>query len=302
MRVALLLLLVCLATLAPRPARASTCTPFEGGVSPATGTPLPARGVIFLFVPMWLAAEQGRAFDVASLEKTLSIAGATYQARTVQQDATAIVARLSYQATAPKIELTLRRERVLSASYPIAAELPRNHATVKLVEHRRSGGSEATSNAILIELDSTAIAYRVAWTDGLTTFAPRNFLAYASSEPRSEHQLRLGRPPCVGYNVAPERLARARSFRLFALYADGTEEVFPVTARAKLGTSTISGEDQVRLPSELVGTTAGPDRTPSLLLRLLADLRDNLPLVALCFAIFFALGFFVRHRRNQFRR
>lgn len=305
MRLALLLLLACFATLIPRAAEATSCAPFEGGVSPSTGAPLPARGVIYLFVPLWHETESGRTRDLASIEEQLSIMGATYETRAVQRDATAIVLRLAYQATSPKIELTFKRRYPFSATYPIVAELPKNHATVKSVEHRTGGGGMTLhQNAISIELDSTALAYRLAWSDGSTTFVPNNLLGYVSADPDPdpEHRLLLGDLPCMRHNVMPERLAVTRAFKLFALYADGTEAIFPVTARARLGTSKISGDAQLRLPTELVGTTAGPHRPTPLFLRLLSDLRDNLPLVALCFTIFFGLGFFARHRRNQFRR
>ncbi|MDB4954675.1 MAG: hypothetical protein JWO36_2244 [Myxococcales bacterium] len=96
-----------------------------------------------------------------------------------------------------------------------------------------------------LELDSSAIAYRLEWSDGATTVLPARD-AYRYVDPAAPATiLEIGRLPCERTN---EDLSKLRTMTLFALYSDGSQERLGAAA-AQLG------DGGVRLPVELVQPT-----------------------------------------------
>lgn len=240
-----------------RNAEAMCATP-RGGFSPRAGTVMPARGTAYLFAPIWgRSLREAAGVDDPPGEPTIEVEGARYTSRVVVTSTLYIVVRVDYEATAPRISMRWRESGEPAASYPIGKAAPSsaNHATVVKVEHVESSWTCSHNDTIDIALDSNAIAYRLAWVDGTSTVVPADTQILWShhqdtAEP-VEQLIQLGHLNCLGHNVDPTLFASARAFQLFALFADGSEQVFR-TAGAMLR------EGEVRLPHELLLATARP--------------------------------------------
>ncbi len=237
-------------TLEIRDADADSCVVPGGIFAPPTDTVLPARGVIYLFIPTRsVLFQKSMARKQPALPKDLRVIGATSTLRTVESSHFAEIVRIDYQASAPQISFLWRLGDIrTSVTYPIGEPAPAR-ATVVAVAPKRLRTSCVTSSTTLgIELKGNAIAYRLAWADGTTTWLPPNAIDQPTRT--SPAQLFLGEVGCIGHSVPAAQLATLREFRLFALFADGTERAFrPARAMLREG-------DDLRLPLELVGATA----------------------------------------------
>jgi hypothetical protein len=129
-------------------------------------------------------------------------------------------------------------ERALAAEYTLGMQ-PANTSLVTGLRHVESRRKCSSTEMIALDIVGTAVAYRVDWHDGSTTFmdAPR-----------------LGFIGCGAYNAV---LSELQGFDLVALYADGSEQ--------RLGTScAMIDHDRIRLPTELVGHIGRIEPKPQL--------------------------------------
>lgn len=253
MRLAIVCLLAAVAIFGARDAAAECARP-RGELAPRDGSVLPARGVVYLNIPETPRYYKSALADAEGVlvEDSLEVRGATFEARILQEDEFSTVVRIDYRATAAQMSIRWTLDSDVEATYQISRTLAPNRATVTAVGHLDDEWACSYSDSIELTVDSNAAAYRVDWEDGTTTFLePPRF------DDQPGHRLFLGHLSCLGYNVDPERLASLRSFRLFALFPDGTEAAFPV-AHAMLD------DHGVRLPDELLGTTAAPLPSPLL--------------------------------------
>lgn len=243
-------LVAAIALVAPsvREARADVCYISVGALSPPSKTELSPRGVIYLFLYMQSASlRKDAALSEATLAKQLAVKGATFTAHIASQTRFVSAVRIEYQASAPELSVRWQgRDWRMSATYPIG-ELARPRTTVVAVEPKQTRVSCLSRSTTLgIAFESNAIAYRLAWDDGSSQLLPPNALAPKTPAEAQLHQLHLGQVGCQGHSVPPEQLATERAFLLSALYADGSERVFP-PARAML-----RARGDLRLPLELI--------------------------------------------------
>lgn len=222
------------------------CGSPEHTVLPAPGTPLPPEPTLYAFTPH------------RALEARLIIEGAEASIERVAESHAYDVTRVRVHARDPGHEIRLywrypngRTSR--PAHYRVGAATPPNQARVVGVTRYTWNWTCSFADTIKLELEGTAIAYRVAWADGSTSILPADSRLLwldnpddaAALEPVRTTTAELGHINCMGYSVAPQALARPRPFVLYALYADGSE-VRIGSAIAQLG------KDGVRLPVELV--------------------------------------------------
>jgi hypothetical protein len=226
------------------------------GVLPAAGATVPPEPTLYAFIPN---PHPGMRLVVEGAEASIEPVAASpaYD-----------VMRVRVHARDPGDEFVLHwryadGSSVRPAYYQVGATTPPpNQARVVGVTRHTDDWTCSFADTIKLELEGTAIAYRIAWADGSTTILPADARvlwparagagagagageAEASSPPRVT-AAELGHINCTGYSVAPEALARPRPFVLYALYVDGSE-VRIGSAIAQLG------KDGVRLPVELVG-------------------------------------------------
>jgi hypothetical protein len=233
--------------------------------SPVPDTPLPPQGTAYLFAPRWTdpyASEISNRQPAAIPEEILQelvVEGARYHAHAIATSPSEIVVRIDYVAEAP--QLTLRwGERAFT--YPIASSSSsssssseKNVACVTDVEHQKAEWSCSPPNEIVIGLRGNAIAYRLAWSDGTTTIT-RGMPLWDPEQERPKpftSAFTFGDLGCAGENVDLDALAHQRSFRLSALFADGSEQVFPVAATTWLA------DEHALLPVQLQGTCSAED-------------------------------------------
>jgi hypothetical protein len=222
------------------------CDSPEPAILPAPGTPLPPDPTLYAFDPDH------------NPKARLIVEGAEASIERVAESPAYDVTRIRVHARAPGHEIRLywrdgNGSTSRPAHYRVGAATPPNQARVVGVTRHTWDWTCSFADTIKLELEGTAIAYRVAWADGSTTFLPAddrvmwpgNADDAAALAPARITAAELGHINCMGYSVAPEALARPRPFVLYALYADGSE-VRIGSAIAQLG------EDGVRLPVELV--------------------------------------------------
>lgn len=269
MRIVLLALALAASLIAPQaylPEAEASCAGPGPGFSPRAGTVMPAKGTLYFFAPRYdfdptreRVAEEERK---RGIERSISIAGATHVARVIAETPFYYVAQIDYQASAAEIEVKTDQRRAFSSSYPIGAAAAPNHTRVLDVSRSKSSWTCSHTNTIDIQLEGNAIAYRLEWSDGTTTVVPydsRVFVPLWSSSvthsddpsPPPRQLIELGHLDCMGANVDPQLFATLRAFRLYALYADGGEQVF------RLAGAMLSRDD-VRLPFELLEASARP--------------------------------------------
>jgi hypothetical protein len=229
------------------------------GVLPAAGATVPPEPTLYAFI----ANPHPRV--------RLVVEGAEASIEPVATSPAYDVMRVRVHARDPGDEFVLHwrypdGSSVRPAYYQVGATTPPNQARVVGVTRHTADWTCSFADTIKLELEGTAIAYRLAWADGSTTILPatdrvlwpapagagesageRESEADAPSPPRVT-TAELGHINCTGYSIAPEALARPRSFVLYALHVDGSE--------VRIGSSIAQlGKDGVRLPVELVGDT-----------------------------------------------
>jgi hypothetical protein len=325
MRLVLLALFVAAALLAPRGAAAGNCTELIGGFSPLTETPMPPRGSVYLFAPFrvqtstWITvspARLARAYangtsedlrtelreeDLASLLPGISIEGASISMHVIAQQSYYTVVRIDYEALGPRFTLRWSRRRHfrdLVVSYPVQATAQAPYSRVTAVERPSLQSVCPAEDIFTIALDSNALAYRLTWSDRtVEVVPPKRGIFYRSRPVTPEHLLELGMPRCLATRADREPFDSLRTFRLTALYADGSEREFPV-ARARLDPY------HPVLPTKLVGAVAEllveHDEAPP------APLRGQARAFFLVFVVGLLLGggaaVAVLHRRVLHRR
>jgi hypothetical protein len=235
------------AALGPVPEARASCETPKVGFLPAPGGTLPPHPTIYVFVPRHHPPG-----------KLVTIEGTEASFEPVATSRAYEVVRVRVAASKPGDEFTVRwryadifdSDRGYLARYRIGATPP-NRARVVGVTRHLDRWMCSFADAIRLELDGTAIAYRVDWRDGETTIVPADgdalWPAYKDAPaPGTVTATELGHLNCLGYSVDPEALARPRAFDLYALFADGSE--------LRIGSSIAQlGDQGVRLPAELVG-------------------------------------------------
>ena len=229
--------------LAARSAQAS-CERSEAHFSPFDGTALPTRGTTYLFA----VNRANRTYTPITAEEaisSLSVKGASFSARVIASTSTRYVIRIDYFAEGSSITLSWRAS---SSTHPIFAPSSENHACVIGMEHLNSRTICPSFNAIDVSLRSNAIAYRLEWDDDTATVVTSRPAWREEGLDETRNDFSLGRVDCNEDDVSIEAFATLRSFRLFALFADGTEQPFPRPAFAS------RTREHARLPTELEST------------------------------------------------
>lgn len=230
------------------PEAGAICDSPEHAVLPASGTTVPPQPTLYAFNPH------------PSLEGRLVVEGAEASIEPVAAAPAYHVTRIRVHAPDPGDEFRLYWRYANGTSshpahYQVGATPTPNQARVVGVTHHTMDWTCSFADTIKLELQGTAIAYRVAWADGEMTILPADDRAlWPAGSSRGDADApaparvtvaELGHVNCMGHSVAPEALARSRPFVLYALYADGSE--------VRLGSAIAQlGKDGVRLPVELV--------------------------------------------------
>jgi hypothetical protein len=133
--------------------------------------------------------------------------------------------------------VTLAYDTYTTVRYRIGA-VAANHACVVDVDHKSGFGGCSSWDYVRLSTAGTAVAYRVDWDDrGPSTFVPGG-------------DALIGSIGCTVATNTEGELGTLRSFELFALFADRSEQ--------SLGRSSIMfGEVRIRLPRELLGEEGG---------------------------------------------
>lgn len=233
------LLVVALVVAGVRVAEASCGSPHTA-LSPPSGASLPPHPTIYLFD----TDHETNILDRLSISGELS--------DRIRFRATKLATHSNY--TVHRIELGFLsvRERSIRvqwngaplATYVIADDPVVDQARVVDVTHETHYWTCSFNNTIEIAVEGNAIAYQIDWDDDRTTIVADHRLIW-SDEANSTALLELGHPNCMSYTVEPELLGTARSFELYALFADGMVK--------RLGSSIAQLDDHgVRLPVELL--------------------------------------------------
>jgi len=216
---------------------------------PRSGGAVPPRPTIYAFVPLRRAGES-----------RITVEGAEASIESVATSPAFEVVRVRVSAHQPGASFTVRWRGAgdsEAGSGPHArywvgfAPPPPNRARVVGVTRHVDHWMCSFADTIQLELEGSAIAYRLDWRDGQTTILPADDRVLWESagerpEPGRPAIAELGHLDCLGHSVEPEALERPRGFELYALFADGSEERIG-SAAAQLG------DQGVRLPVELVG-------------------------------------------------
>jgi hypothetical protein len=235
-----------MASLGRIPEAAASCASPRVGFLPAPGATVPPRPTIYVFIPRPHLGE-----------RRVTVEGAEASVEPVTASRAYEVVRVRVLAHEPNQEFAVRwsdsddadPEAGHRARYRVGIAPP-NRARVVGVTRHLDEWTCSFADAIKLELDGTAIAYRLDWRDGETTVVPADDRALWPSygeapAPGTITSAELGHLDCLGYSVDPEALARPRAFELYALFADGSE--------LRIGSSVAQlGEAGVRLPTELV--------------------------------------------------
>ena len=232
------------------------CASPDPAFLPRTGEVVPPRPTLYAIVPDRaylgegrIAVEDGYGIDVKPQLETVS-----------KSDAYEIVRiRVPLEEPGERFTVSWRfggeaadAQPRYRASYRIGSAAP-NRARVVGVSRHLEQWTCSHADTIRLELEGTALAYRFAWHDGTTTTVPADDGAIwrhgdsdvPGKEPPATTFAELGHLDCLGMSIDPEALGKARSFELYALFADGSE--------VRLGSSSAQlGEQGVRLPLELV--------------------------------------------------
>jgi hypothetical protein len=227
-------LIVVLAVLLSAHVADASCGGFSSALSPPSGTRLPPHPTIYLF----------DADHIANIYDSLSIT--TDSGDELEQHVRATKLASTPDYTVHRIELPWISARTHSirvawngeplATYVIADDAEPDRARVVDVSHEERHWMCSFQDVIAISVEGNAIAYQIEWDDDRTT------VLAGSGDPAL---LELGHPDCMSYNVAPELLGRARTFELYALFADG--------AVKRLGSSIAQLDERgARLPVELL--------------------------------------------------
>jgi hypothetical protein len=236
--------------LARAPRADACCARPNVGFSPASGTILPPRPTIYVFIPREMSLLYEAQVFVGGVGTIAGRAGAIVEL--VAKSHAYEVVRVRVLDHQPGLELTVRwvstlGETVGRASYRVG-DPPPDRARVVGVTHEEGDETGLSTGSIRLELEGTAIAYRLTWDDGSTTILPADdaiMWTAIDENPRPPPTADLGHVGCVGYSVDLEELSHPRAFDLHALFADGSE--------LRIGSSTAQlGGHGVRLPLELV--------------------------------------------------
>ncbi len=257
MRIVLACVVLLITDLGSRSAGASCMRP-RGGFSPPSGTVMPAKATVYLFVPR---------LHKAMKPIDLEVRGASFVAREIGVTAIDRVVRIDLVAGGPELSIrwapkddaargpeALNRwlpedaERGAEVTYPVGTP-DANRATVIDVGHTKYGWTCSHQDTIDLTMTGNAVAYRLEWSDGVSTLLPANESALwgvdEDSQSQSSHTLEIGYMNCIGSRVDLEALATLREVELLALFSDGSER--------RLGLTKMKLERMgVRLPWELL--------------------------------------------------
>lgn len=218
------------------------------GFSPPPGTVLPASATVYLFVV-------NHDFEREPPAIGLEVDGARFTARRIATMPQYEVVRIDLASSSREVVIRWKSEHAYDATevrYPVGSPAP-GDVHVTGVSDTHTAWACSHTDTIDITLTGNAIAYRLDWSDGTSDVVPANLGVlwgrYGRDEAApSSHQLALGFVSCMGDLVEPGRLATLRTFRLVALFADGSERrLGPASARLDHRT--------VRLPWELLRAT-----------------------------------------------
>jgi hypothetical protein len=185
---------------------------------------------------------------------------ASFAARELAITGTLHIVRIDLVAA--KSALTIRwrwgdgEEDQAVGTYPIGTPSPAT-ATVTDVIHENPPYICPYHDSIGIQLTGNAIAYRLDWEDATSTLLPPNYRYRSEIEEQREplappHTIWAGTMACRGDSVAPDLLAKLRSFRLVALLSDGSERRVGSSSMRHARGQPQSEAHDMRLPRELL--------------------------------------------------
>jgi hypothetical protein len=281
---------------------------------------LPENATVYLFVP-----RERREVMPQPLERALEVDGASFAVREIAVTGILHILRLDLVAEKSALTIRWRPDAEVDhavATYPIGT--PAAAAVmVTDVSHENPPWACPYHDAIGITLTGNAIAFRLDWEDGTSTVLPPNEHYRSEDDKQREpmaprYTIWAGTMACRGDSVAPDLLAKLRSFRLVALFSDGSEH--------RVGSSSMRHDDgaprdaphDVRLPRELLYPEPAFDRPrPTAQCQVASD-QDHPPisigarcergwvgrvaLVGLTLGVMFVLGALRRRRRRHLPR
>lgn len=270
----LIAVVVPLALFAPRRAEAcfDTCDSPSTGLSPPSGTVLPAQATVYAFVPV--------APDEPAAELGLEVEGARFTVGRVATMPSFAAVRIDLAATGRSVVIRWHREDgptgrpiMDEARYPIGTPEASTATAIDVEYGRASRACEGdVSHAIHVRLTGTAIAYRLDWSDGSSDVVPSDLRVLSRDGNRygdpAHHTVEIGRVGWVGDTVGRGRLATLRRLDVTALFVDGTERLVgsaPAQLRDPHELDPVTpprGALVARLPEELVDPGAREIRDP----------------------------------------
>jgi hypothetical protein len=220
---------------------AASCGSPHTALSPPGGH-LPPHGTIYLFdtdgeadVHDALAITREGSSDLLHFRATKLATTADYTVHRIEL----------WSASDRDRTLDVRWHGQLLATYTIADDDASDQARVVDVIHEQWSWTCSFADVIRVAVEGNAVAYRIDWDDDRTTVLADSHLLWGGHGPADGAVLEIGHPNCMAWNVDPEQLAGARSFELYALFADG--------ATRRLGASVMHLDDRgARVPVELI--------------------------------------------------